>query len=47
MQTLDIDRPEMPDLQFVLVVTALCTSGLIRCNVPERYATRFLTGAGC
>ena len=35
MQTLDVDRPGMPDLQFVLVVAALCTSGLPRCNVPE------------
>ena len=35
MQTLDIDRPEMPDLQFVLLVAALCTSGLQQCNVPE------------
>lgn len=35
MQTLDIDRPEMPDLQFVLLVAALCTSGLTQCNVPE------------
>ena len=36
MQTLDIDRPEMPELQFVLLVTALCTSGLVRCNVSEQ-----------
>jgi len=35
MQTLDIDRPNMPDLQFVLLVAALCTSGLTQCNVPE------------
>ena len=35
MQTLDIDRPGMPDLQFVLMVTALCTSGLTSLNVPE------------
>jgi len=35
MQTLDIDRPDMPDLQFVLLVTALCTSRLISLNVPE------------
>jgi len=35
MQTLDIDRPDMPDLQFVLLVTALCTSQLSRLNVPE------------
>lgn len=35
MQTLDIDRPEMPDLQFVLLVTALCTSQLPSLNVPD------------
>ncbi len=35
MQTLDIDRPEMPDLQFVLLVTALCTSRLTSLNVPD------------
>ena len=35
MQTLDIDRPEMPDLQFALLVTALCTSRLTSLNVPE------------
>jgi hypothetical protein len=35
MQTLDIHRPEMPDLQFVLLVTALCTSRLTVLNIPE------------
>jgi hypothetical protein len=35
-QTLDIDRPEMPELQFVLLVTVLCTSGLVRCNVTQQ-----------
>jgi hypothetical protein len=35
MQTLDIDRPDMPDLQFVLLVTALCTSRLTSLNVSE------------
>jgi hypothetical protein len=35
MQTLNIDRPDMPDLQFVLLVTALCTSQLSRLNVSE------------
>lgn len=35
MQTLDIDRPDMPDLQFVLLVTALCSSRLTSLNVPE------------
>ncbi|MGZ8404300.1 MAG: hypothetical protein ACXW38_01385 [Nitrospira sp.] len=34
MQTLDIHRPEMPDLQFVLFVTALCTSRLAAINIP-------------
>lgn len=35
MQSLDIRRPGMPDLQFVLMVTALCTSDLSTLNVPE------------
>lgn len=35
MQTLDIHRPEMPDLQFVLLVTALCTSRLTMLNIPN------------
>jgi hypothetical protein len=35
MQTLDIHCPEMPDLQFVLLVTALCTSRLTALNIPE------------
>jgi len=35
MQTLDLQRPGMPDLQFVLMVTALCTSGLTDINVPD------------
>jgi hypothetical protein len=39
MQTLDIERPGMPDLQFVLLVAALCTSGLPQCNVPEALRT--------
>ena len=39
MQTLDIDRPEMPDLQFVLLVTALCTSRLTSLNVPDAVRT--------
>ncbi len=38
MQTLDIHRPEMPNLQFVLLVTALCTSRLTAINIP--YALR-------
>jgi len=39
MQTLDIDRPDMPDLQFVLLVTALCTSRLTSLNVPSMVRT--------
>jgi len=35
MQSLDIHRPSMPDLQFVLLVLALCTSRLSSLNVPE------------
>jgi hypothetical protein len=35
MQSLDIRRPGMPDLQFVLMVAALCTSDLPTLNVPE------------
>ncbi len=35
MQTLDIHRPGMPDLQFVLLVVTLCTSGLETLNIPE------------
>jgi hypothetical protein len=35
MQSLNIERPGMPDLQFVLMVLALCTSGLKTLNVPE------------
>jgi hypothetical protein len=34
MQSLNIDRPGMPDLQFVLMVLALCTSELKTLNVP-------------
>lgn len=35
MQSLNLDRPGMPDLQFVLMVVALCTSELPTLNVPE------------
>lgn len=34
MQSLDLHHPNMPDLQFVLLVTALCTSDLSSLNVP-------------
>ena len=35
MQTLDVENPGLPDLQFVLMVLALCTSELPTLNVPE------------
>src|SRR5712691_5200639 len=35
MQTLDVENSELPDLQFVLMVLALCTSDLETINVPE------------
>jgi len=35
MQTLDIENSGLPDLQFVLMVLALCTSDLPTLNVPE------------
>ncbi len=35
MQALDVRNPGMPDLQFVLLVLALCTSGLESLNIPE------------
>jgi hypothetical protein len=34
MQRLDLYHPEIPDLQFVLMVTALCTSDLKTLNAP-------------
>ena len=43
MQTLDIHRPEMPDLQFVLLVTALCTSRLTALNIPETLRATIFT----
>jgi hypothetical protein len=39
MQTLDLHRPDMPDLQFVLLVTALCTSRLPTLNIPNKLRT--------
>jgi hypothetical protein len=39
MQTLNIHRPEMPELQFVLLVTALCTSRVTTLNIPDRLRT--------
>lgn len=35
MQTLDVNRSGLPDLQYVLMVLALCTSDLPTLNVPE------------
>ncbi|RMH35244.1 MAG: hypothetical protein D6690_09545 [Nitrospirae bacterium] len=35
MQTLHVHEPGLPDLQFVLLVVALMTSGLDSLNVPE------------
>ena len=35
MQTLDVQNPGLPDLQFVLMVVALCTSGLPTLNLPQ------------
>ncbi len=35
MQTLDIHNPDIPDLQFVLMIGALCTSDMPTLNVPE------------
>ncbi len=35
MQTLDVNHSELPDLQFVLMVVALCTADVPTLNVPE------------
>ena len=35
MQTLDVNHSELPDLQFALMVVALCTSNIPTLNVPE------------
>src|SRR4249920_3025338 len=39
MQSLDVRKPGMPDLQFVLFVIALCTSRLPSLNVPQDLRT--------
>ena len=39
MPQLDVRNPGMPDLQFVLFVTALCTSNLETINVPQALRT--------
>jgi len=42
MPSLNIQNSGMPDLQFVLFVSALCTADLATCNVsPELRATIF------
>ena len=35
MQTLNLNNPSLPDLQFVLLVGALCTSEMSTLNAPE------------
>ena len=35
MQRLDLCNPDLPDFQFVLMVTALCTSDLETLNAPR------------
>ncbi|GJL69392.1 MAG: hypothetical protein NPIRA06_20270 [Nitrospirales bacterium] len=35
MQRLDLINPELPDIQFVLMVLALCTSDLETMNAPH------------
>ena len=35
MPSLDVQNPEMPDLQFVLFVSALCTADLATINVSK------------
>ena len=35
MQVLDVNNHDLPDLQFVLIVLALCTSDLETLNVPD------------
>ena len=35
MPSLDVHNPDMPDLQFVLFVSALCTADLTTINVPQ------------
>jgi hypothetical protein len=39
MPQLDVQNPGMPDLQFVLFVSALCTSNLENINVPQALRT--------
>jgi hypothetical protein len=37
MQSLDVEQPRLPDLQFVLMVAALCTSELPSLNIPPDF----------
>jgi hypothetical protein len=39
MPQLDVKNPGMPDLQFVLFVSALCTSNLENINIPQTLRT--------
>jgi hypothetical protein len=39
MPSLDVQNPGMPDLQFVLFVSALCTSNLDTLNIPAELRT--------
>jgi hypothetical protein len=42
MQSLDVHNPGLPDLQFVLLVTALCTSDLASLNISEPLRDKIL-----
>jgi hypothetical protein len=39
MPSLNVENPGMPDLQFVLFVSALCTSNLETLNIPAELRT--------
>src|SRR5438094_10409759 len=39
MQSLNVERSGLPDLQFVLVIAALCTSELPTLNIPAPVRT--------
>jgi len=39
MPSLDVQNPGMPDLQFVIFVSALCTSNLDTLNIPAELRT--------
>ena len=39
MQSINVRNPGLPDLQFVLLVLALCTSNLRSLNIPEPLRT--------